>query len=109
MSTSYSHEMHPEIEAHLINSSDWIRRHGVMYLGCLSTVTTDKDGEKRIDNYALYAIPDGVYVQFGAHYGDNLWEYISGDICLTDKFTRHISASPPIATAITRYLLMTRG
>lgn len=105
MSIGLNSNIPPEIEAHLINDSDFIRKIDTVYLGALSITYDNLD---RTDYYALYALPRSGSVSFGAHFGTDPWEYVSGEFMRDDKSMTEIAPSTPIATAMIRYLLLTR-
>lgn len=99
----------PAIEAHLINSSDWLREPGTIQLGCYAE---HHEKDDRWEHYVLYAVKQGTgkhqYLSFGAHFGENPWDYMSHplDFCIGDNPLKYCGGSTPIMVAVIRYFLM---
>lgn len=103
MSTSMYCETDPETEAHLMNDSDWILRKGTVYLGIYAEHDHDTD---TWETYALYALPERNGASFGAHFGENPWDYASNELHWDDDSKRVTAGNPAIMVAMIRYLLL---
>jgi hypothetical protein len=96
----------PVIEAHLINSSDWLRRPDTIQLGCYAE---HHEKDDRWEHYVLYAVGSDEHpcISFGAHFGENPWEYMSHSISVSpDDPLKYCGGSVPIMIAVIRYLLL---
>lgn len=103
--------MSPYMEAWLINQSDYIiprDEYGnkTVYLGPY-TAPSRAHLHEPPTHYVLYALNCGDHgFSVGAHYGEQPWEYLSGEIYHYDTTTApHVFASEPLLVAMVRYLL----
>ena len=102
MKALYSY-MHPEIEAHLFNSSDWLRRDDTIQLGCYSEHDVDED---TWEHYVLYAVETANGISLGAHYGDDPSDYLSSPLFTEDDPLHYVSGCVPLTIARVRYMLL---
>ena len=107
-----SSQIAPEYEAHLMNDSDWILRDDTVYLGTYEIAHYEDGKPNKWERYALYALPHAnglmpiTHVSFGAHFGENLRDYLSWEICLTDNPMQQLGSSDAINVAVIRYLML---